>query len=43
MGGAGADLDVATSVAGMRRVIAGLGARADNGCFFNHDGKTIPW
>ena len=42
MGGAGADLDVATSVAGMRRVIAGLGAAAD-GSFLNHDGTTIPW
>jgi NAD(P)-dependent dehydrogenase (short-subunit alcohol dehydrogenase family) len=42
MGGAGADLEVATSVAGMRRVIAGLGAD-DNGGFFNYDGQTIPW
>ena len=51
MGGAGADLDVATSVAGMRRVIAGLGADpgtgpgtdAERGMFRNHDGATIPW
>src|SRR6185437_15406418 len=42
MGGAAADIDVATSVAGMRRVIAGLSA-ADNGGFFNYDGKTIGW
>jgi NAD(P)-dependent dehydrogenase (short-subunit alcohol dehydrogenase family) len=42
MGGAGADIDVATSVAGMRKVIAGLAAR-DNGAFFNYDGQAIPW
>ena len=42
MGGAGADLDAATSVAGLRQVIAGLD-RADNGSFFNYDGSPIPW
>ena len=42
MGGAGADIDVETSVAGMRKVIAGLAPR-DNGSFFNHDGKAIAW
>ncbi|CAD5374092.1 SDR family oxidoreductase [Rubrivivax sp. A210] len=42
MGGAGADLDVATSVADMRRTLAGLSA-ADNGGFFNHDGKPLAW
>jgi NAD(P)-dependent dehydrogenase (short-subunit alcohol dehydrogenase family) len=42
MGGAGADLDVATSVADMRRVLDGLGA-AQNGRFFAHDGEEIPW
>ena len=42
MGGAGADIDVATSVAGMRKVIAGLALR-DNGAFFNYDGKAIAW
>jgi len=42
MGGPGADLDVATSVAGMRSVIAALTA-ADNGSFRNHDGQAIPW
>jgi NAD(P)-dependent dehydrogenase (short-subunit alcohol dehydrogenase family) len=42
MGGAGADLDVATSVADMRRVIAGLRAQ-QSGSFLDHDGTTIPW
>ena len=42
MGGAGADIDVATSVAGMRRVLAGLRPE-DNGGFFNFDGQAIPW
>jgi NAD(P)-dependent dehydrogenase (short-subunit alcohol dehydrogenase family) len=42
MGGAGADLDVATSVAGMRKVVAGLSAR-DNGAYLNYDGQPIPW
>ena len=42
MGGAGADIDAATSVAGMRRVIAGL-RPADSGAFFDYAGKTIPW
>ncbi len=42
MGGAGADIDVGNSVAGMRRVIAGLAPR-DNGSFFNYDGKAIAW
>jgi NAD(P)-dependent dehydrogenase (short-subunit alcohol dehydrogenase family) len=42
MGGAGADIDAATSVAGMRRVIAGLGP-ADSGAFFDYAGKAIPW
>ena len=42
MGGAGADIDVETSVAGMRKVIAGLTPR-DNGAFFNYDGKAIAW
>jgi len=42
MGGAGADIDVETSVAGMRRVLATLepGARGE---FRNFDGATIPW
>ena len=42
MGGAGADLDVADSVAGIRRTLAGL-KPADNGGFFNYDGAPIPW
>ena len=42
MGGAGADLDVATSVADMRRTLAGLRA-SDNGGFFNHDGQPLAW
>lgn len=42
MGGSGADLDVATSVADMRRVLAGL-TPADNGRFLNHDGAPLAW
>lgn len=42
MGGAGADLAVATSVADLRRTLAGLGP-ADNGGFFNHDGQPLAW
>ena len=40
MGGAGADIDAATSIAGMREVIAGLSG-PDNGGFFNYDGQPI--
>ena len=42
MGGAGADIEVDVSVAGMRGVLAGLAAR-DNGRFLNHDGSEIAW
>ena len=42
MGGSGADLDVATSVADMRRTLAALTA-VDNGSFFNHDGQPLAW
>jgi NAD(P)-dependent dehydrogenase (short-subunit alcohol dehydrogenase family) len=42
MGGAAAPLDVATSVAAMRRVIAGL-APGQTGSFLDHDGSAIPW
>lgn len=42
MGGAGADIDVATSAAGLKRVIDGA-AMADTGKFFNYDGSEIPW
>ncbi len=42
MGGAGADLDVVDSVAGMRRTLARLGP-ADNGSFLDHDGTPLAW
>ena len=42
MGGAEADLDVADSVATMRRTLAGL-SEADNGSFFNFDGQPLAW
>jgi NAD(P)-dependent dehydrogenase (short-subunit alcohol dehydrogenase family) len=42
MGGAGADLDASDSIAGMRRVLAGLDA-ARNGSFLNYDGTPIAW
>ncbi len=42
MGGSGADIDVATSVAGMKKVLAGLRAK-DSGSFVNYDGSAIPW
>ena len=42
MGGQGASLDVARSVADLRGLIAGLGM-ADNGRFLNHDGTAIEW
>jgi NAD(P)-dependent dehydrogenase (short-subunit alcohol dehydrogenase family) len=42
MGGAGADLEVAASVADLRATIARL-APADNGSFLSHDGSAIPW
>lgn len=42
MGGAQALLAVEESVAGLRRVIGGLG-KADTGHFYNHDGSPIPW
>jgi hypothetical protein len=42
MGGAGASLTPARSVADMRRTIAGL-TPAQNGSFLNHDGSAIPW
>jgi NAD(P)-dependent dehydrogenase (short-subunit alcohol dehydrogenase family) len=42
MGGAGADLDAETSVAGMRAVIKGAGPRV-NGHFLDYTGKEIPW
>jgi len=42
MGGAGADIDVQTSVSGMRRVLAGLRPE-HNGQFFNYDGSPLAW
>ena len=42
MGGADADIDVATSAAEIRRTLAAL-TPADNGCFLNHDGRPLAW
>ncbi len=42
MGGAGAPLSPQTSVAGLRKVIGGLGP-SDSGRFLSYDGSTIPW
>jgi NAD(P)-dependent dehydrogenase (short-subunit alcohol dehydrogenase family) len=42
MGGAGADLGVAQSVADLRRLIQGL-TRKDHGRFLDHDGTPIAW
>ena len=42
MGGAGADIDAAESVAGMRRVIAAAVA-SDNGGFFSYTGEALSW
>lgn len=42
MGGEGADIDAATSVAGMRAVLAGLKPQ-DSGSFFNYDGQPLAW
>jgi NAD(P)-dependent dehydrogenase (short-subunit alcohol dehydrogenase family) len=42
MGGAGAAIEIKTSIDGMRAVIAKL-KHSDNGRFFNYDGGEIPW
>ncbi len=42
MGGDQALLGAEESVAGLRRVIAGL-SQADTGRFYNYDGSPIPW
>jgi NAD(P)-dependent dehydrogenase (short-subunit alcohol dehydrogenase family) len=42
MGGPHANLDVATSVKGLRRVIAGL-KRDDSGRFLNYEGQELSW
>jgi NAD(P)-dependent dehydrogenase (short-subunit alcohol dehydrogenase family) len=42
MGGPGADIDAATSIAGMRDVLDRL-QTSDNGGFFNYDGQALAW
>jgi NAD(P)-dependent dehydrogenase (short-subunit alcohol dehydrogenase family) len=42
MGGPHAELDVATSVAGLRKVIAGL-THEQSGRFLAYDGSELPW
>ena len=42
MGGSGADIDAAESIAGMRQAIAELDA-ARNGSFLNYDGQPLAW
>jgi NAD(P)-dependent dehydrogenase (short-subunit alcohol dehydrogenase family) len=42
MGGAGAEIEVDTSVTGLRTTLAGLDS-AHNGTFLNYDGTPIPW
>ncbi|MEO6281275.1 SDR family oxidoreductase [Roseateles sp.] len=42
MGGAGADIDASTSVAGMRTVLASV-KPADTGGYFNYDGQRLDW
>jgi NAD(P)-dependent dehydrogenase (short-subunit alcohol dehydrogenase family) len=42
MGGAGADIDVTASVAGMRRVLATANA-SQNGKFLNFNGEQLSW
>ena len=42
MGGEGAEIDVDTSVTGMRTTLAGLDS-AHNGTFLNYDGTPIAW
>ncbi|HZR68405.1 MAG TPA: SDR family oxidoreductase [Burkholderiales bacterium] len=42
MGGTNAPLAPETSIAGMRKVIAGL-SRRDSGRFISYDGSDIPW
>lgn len=42
MGGRGADIDVDTSVRGMKAVIDGLKPE-DSGKFFSYDGSEMPW
>ena len=42
MGGASAPLEPEESVAGMRKVIEGIGLQQSGG-FFSYDGTTVPW
>lgn len=42
MGGSGADIDIQTSVVGMKNVINGL-TPADSGKFLSWDGSELPW
>ncbi|HEY8881467.1 MAG TPA: SDR family oxidoreductase [Roseateles sp.] len=42
MGGAGADIDASTSIAGMRTVLASV-KPVDTGSFFNYDGQRLDW
>ena len=42
MGGSGADIDIQTSVIGMKKVIDDL-TPADSGKFFSYDGSEMPW
>ncbi len=42
MGGSGAPVRPADSIAGMRRVIAGLTTKG-SGSFFAYDGEALPW
>lgn len=42
MGGTGADIPVQQSATGLRATLATLGP-ADNGKFFNYDGKPLAW
>jgi hypothetical protein len=42
MGGMNADIDVVTSVAGLRRVIDGANA-SHNGKFLNYTGEQFEW
>ena len=42
MGGAGADIDAATSVAGMRRILASAND-SSNGKFINYNGEQLSW
>jgi NAD(P)-dependent dehydrogenase (short-subunit alcohol dehydrogenase family) len=42
MGGSGADIDVGTSAAGLKKVIDDL-ALENTGKFYNYDGGEIPW